>query len=149
MSNKVLFVGSNPSTKSLDNSAMHESTRSRKTLNSWTSGIDIDVYFCNVVDHITENNKPISRKQIIANLENLLLKIRGFNCDHVVALGKSASYALHLVSIDHVEIPHPSGLNRKLNDKGVVDGIKNRLRDMTKGKNNIEDNQPQEGEHHG
>jgi uracil-DNA glycosylase len=143
MSIKVLFVGSNPSEKSPDNSALHSSTRSRKILNSWIQDLEIDAYFCNACNVQTKKNKPLSKRQIHEGSESLILKISQLKCDYVVALGKSAAYALGVVSVDHVEIPHPSGLNRKLNDRRVVDGIKNRLRDMIKGKNNIENNKPQ------
>jgi hypothetical protein len=36
--------------------------------------------------------------------------------DRVVALGNFPSSALKKLNIDHFVLPHPSGLNRKLND---------------------------------
>jgi len=138
MGNKVLFVGTNPSTKSPDNSAMHPSTKSRKTLNTWISDLDIDAYFCNVLDRATENNKPLSKKQILVSCKDLIVKIEKFKCSYVVALGEIASHALDHASIKHLKIPHPSGLNRKLNNKETVYVIRKNLREMIEGKNNIE-----------
>lgn len=37
--------------------------------------------------------------------------------DKVVALGNFPSQALRKISVDHFTLPHPSGLNRKLNDR--------------------------------
>lgn len=38
----------------------------------------------------------------------------------VIALGNVASEALIKINVDHFKLPHPSGLNRKLNDKKYV-----------------------------
>jgi hypothetical protein len=37
--------------------------------------------------------------------------------DKVVALGNFPSRALDMISISHFKLPHPSGLNRLLNNK--------------------------------
>lgn len=37
--------------------------------------------------------------------------------DRVLALGGFASRALSKINVEHFTLPHPSGLNRKLNDK--------------------------------
>jgi hypothetical protein len=37
--------------------------------------------------------------------------------DRVVALGNFASKVLQKINVNHFTLPHPSGLNRKLNDK--------------------------------
>lgn len=37
--------------------------------------------------------------------------------DKVIALGNVASNSLKKLNIDHFKMPHPSGLNRQLNDK--------------------------------
>ena len=37
--------------------------------------------------------------------------------DKVIALGNVASNSLKRLNIDHFKMPHPSGLNRQLNDK--------------------------------
>ena len=39
------------------------------------------------------------------------------NYDKVIALGNVASNSLKKLNIDHFKMPHPSGLNRQLNDK--------------------------------
>jgi uracil-DNA glycosylase len=41
----------------------------------------------------------------------------------VVALGRYAALAAKKASLEFFELPHPSGLNRKLNDKTYVRGV--------------------------
>ena len=41
--------------------------------------------------------------------------------DKVIALGEFASQALTKSMVPHFKLPHPSGLNRKLNDKNLID----------------------------
>ena len=39
------------------------------------------------------------------------------NYDKVIALGNVASDSLKKINVEHFKMPHPSGLNRQLNDK--------------------------------
>jgi|TARA_A100001388_G_C28769974_1_gene503210 hypothetical protein len=43
--------------------------------------------------------------------------------DKVIALGNVASEALSKIGVEHFKLPHPSGLNRKLNDKKYVNKV--------------------------
>lgn len=98
----------------------------------------------------TINNKPLCRLQIMSDCIELSTKVARAGCDHVVALGNTASFALDYISVEHLQLPHPSGLNRKLNDKETVDDIKMRLRNMIESRNNIEIlNKPNNGGNHG
>ena len=45
------------------------------------------------------------------------LKDAGQQFDKIIALGNVASNALKKVGVDHFKMPHPSPLNRQLNDK--------------------------------
>lgn len=124
---RVLFVASNPSVKSPDQSPLHPSTKSRSILDSWISGLDIEPAFINVSDVKTEKNKRLSASQIKQSLPSLVNKIQQYDADYIVALGDTATLALSLINQTHVAIPHPSGLNRKLNDKQEILKIKNTL----------------------
>jgi len=130
---KVLFVASNPSTKSPDNTALHPATRSRKILDRWISDMNIAPIFINVCDEKTYKNKPLSKQNILDNLNSLQLKITNTKINTVVALGDTASLALSLIKQPHVKVPHPSGLNRKLNDDKEIQKIKNTIHNISKG----------------
>jgi len=114
---KVLLIGSNPSVSSGSNLAFLPDTKSGKILQEWVSNIDADFEFTNVHQHKTDHNKPLSKKMIKDSLESLKSAIDYINPDRVVALGKTAETALKMLEIDFLSMPHPSGLNRQLNDK--------------------------------
>ena len=115
----VLLIGSNPSQRSeCSVSAFHASTRSRKTIETWFRDIPCDLFFTNVIDHPTENNRPLRVSEIRDAIPSLHHKVTGYN--KIVALGKTAAKALDIAGIEYFEMPHPSGSNRKLNDKGWV-----------------------------
>ena len=119
----IVFVGSNPSNASPDCSGFHLSTKSRRILDQWCHDIEInidDVLFINVCDTKTLQNKPLTIKQIRANLPILKDKLECISNSKIIALGRTAERALTLLRVDHFAAPHPSGLNRKLNDKEYV-----------------------------
>lgn len=116
---KVLIVGSNPSQKSPDLSAFHESTKSRKTIDGWFGDDGWYVAYDNLVDFQTENNKPLSKAELDANMSWIEENMRqwkrlGYK---IVACGKGASRGLKLAKVEHFEMPHPSGLCRFWNNK--------------------------------
>jgi len=43
--------------------------------------------------------------------------------EKVIALGNIASEALTKIGVKHFKLPHPSGLNRKLNDKNYINKV--------------------------
>lgn len=49
------------------------------------------------------------------DFEHLTRSVSGY--DKVVALGAFPSRALKMIGVNHHVLPHPSGLNRNLNDK--------------------------------
>lgn len=123
MTCKAVFVGSNPSTSSHYISAFHESTKSARVLNDWIKDITIEnVEYINVAEYTTHNNRPLTTAEIKAALPrvNQLLKC-ALKDYKVVALGKTAVKALTLLKVEFYEMPHPSGLNRKLNDPKFVE----------------------------
>lgn len=119
---KVLIVGSNPSVKSPNNSAFHPSTRSRMILDEWFKDIDAELHFINVCDRTRPGNRQMRVSEIRECLPSLKSKIKMTKLIHcrVVAVGRTASKALNLLGVEYLEMPHPSGMNRKLNDKEYV-----------------------------
>lgn len=119
----ILFVGSNPSVKANSNEAFTEDTVSGKTLKDWISRAYLDthdMHFINVSSSKTSNNMPLSKTNIHANLEKLKTEINTINPTHVIALGKTAAYALSKIITDFIEMPHPSHRNRLLNNESYV-----------------------------
>ena len=109
-----MLVGSNPSRRSPDNSVFHASTRSRMTVDAWFRDIECQISFTNVSREKTENNRPLTVREIRSNLPRLKEELKGY--DKIVALGNTAQKALTLLCFDFFAMPHPSGLNRLLND---------------------------------
>lgn len=121
---KVLFLGSNPSCKSGKTLPFWHDTKSAVTLCNWIYQLKSDevIHFVynNVVNTPTPKNRPLKISEIKAALPILEAAIALDGPTHIVALGKSAEKALTLLRIKHYAMPHPSGLNRQLNDKKFV-----------------------------
>ena len=120
----ILFIGTNPSNASNVNTAFDESTRSGQILSSWAEGLTPGTlqYFLNVTSQKTQNNRPLSAREIKEALGSLASSIQTIRPDKIVALGKTAAKALTLLGVSFYEMPHPSGRNRLLNDPKFVDG---------------------------
>ena len=118
--NTILFLGSNPSISSLTDEAFHISTRSSQLITEWVRGIQGNLIYVNVSTQKTKNNRPLSTSEIHSNLETLSQRVTDLAPNKIVALGKTAAKALTLLHLEFYEMPHPSGCNRKLNDKKYV-----------------------------
>lgn len=104
---KVLVVGMCPSHKpTLGN----KRNATFKKLESWMDKLKIKHFsFVNTFDHPAD---PSMKKVDYHRLSSL--------CDeyvHVIALGGFVSNVLDKIGVDHCKMPHPSPLNRQLNDK--------------------------------
>lgn len=102
---KVLVVGLNPSKK-------HGNSPTLKNLNNWLDRLNLGpVSFINLYEgyEINESEKTI---QFIKNISK--------DYDRVIALGNEVSRNLSSSNIGHFKLPHPSGLNRLLNDSRYV-----------------------------
>ena len=126
---KVLFIGSNPSQRSTSIEAFWTDTKSSAILRSWIdkmeSPIGTTFHYGNSCNHVTPNNRPLKVSEIRAGSEILRQLIESIKPTHIVALGKTATKALMILDVSFLEFPHPSGLNRKLNDpKYVEDRLK-------------------------
>lgn len=118
---KVVFVGSNPSTSSPNNTPFHPSTKSRKVVDAWVwgTGLDIEPVFLNVSDIPIANNKPLKLDDSMLSI--FAIKVGAHVDAPVVALGATAATALRRVGIHCLCLPHPSGMNRKLNSPEYVE----------------------------
>ena len=74
--------------------------------------------FLNLLDQKTTNNK-ITKSQALLGVDGMSFH----DLDKIIAVGRQVSDALRERGIEHHEIPHPSGLNRKLNDRNYVNGM--------------------------
>jgi uracil-DNA glycosylase len=119
---KIVFVGSNPSWASTVSKAFDESTYSGRVLRGWTKQIEGDHLFryANVCDTPTPNNRPLKDSEIKDHIDQLQVWLDSYGESKVVALGKTAAKALTLLRVPFFEMPHPSGLNRQLNDPEFV-----------------------------
>lgn len=122
---KVLIIGSNPSQRSASVLPFWYDTKSTKVLNKWMAEVVVkhdvvvleSVHFGNVANFVTPNNRPLKISEIKAELPRLEQFINtDVVPDKIITLGKSAEKALTMLGIEFFAMPHPSGLNRLLND---------------------------------
>lgn len=104
---KVLILGSNPSRKG-------GSCPSMRKLKDWLDVLNLDIVsFCNV----SHKHGPVSLKDV----DHVYVRKICTGYDKIVTLGTTANYALVLMGIPHGCLPHPSGLNRQLNQSGFIE----------------------------
>lgn len=103
---KVLFVGDRPSKTNAHEDVAFVGAKCFPTLITWIQRLKPDFYVC--VNSYNESDWDKIRA----------LKNQGFK---VIALGKQAADLLDTMNIVHFQLPHPSGLNRKLNDKQYIE----------------------------
>lgn len=102
---KVLVVGLNPSKK-------HGDSPSLKTLYKWLTYLDLPVVsFTNLYEGYDIDTSK-TQGQFIKSISK--------EYDKVLALGSIVSNCLRVLDVDHFRLPHPSGLNRQLNDEKFV-----------------------------
>lgn len=129
MKNKILVIGCNPSVKSPDNTAFHPSTRSRMTIDRWLSDLDADVCFMNIYDRKTRGNRPLTRKELKSLEDPVFFRLKSFKNHKIITLGRAAEEVLTSLGLSFLAIPHPSGLNRQLNDPEFMGEKIKRLRE--------------------
>mgnify|MGYP001199403355 FL=1 len=101
---KPLILGINPS------AVAFRKNHSLYRLATWMTFLGYDTYcFSNVIPH--EGN--YSHKDV--DLDFVRESTQGH--DTILALGGFVSKVLQRAHIDHITLPHPSPLNRNLNDK--------------------------------
>lgn len=115
----IVFVGKEPSKKNKDPRIPFVGTKSYKRLLEWIYRLDIDlneVHVCNL-EHLKNCSNS---KSFYIDLPNIFVDLE-FDKDKIIALGKDVSNRLNKLNLNHYSIDHPSGLNRKLNDKKYVE----------------------------
>lgn len=120
---KALFVGSNPSIKAATLVPFCPTTKSGDTLRKWAADMGLEHYqFFNVSNLPTKGNRPLTKNEIMTNSSRLKTELQSdvLRAGKVVAVGKAAAVALTLLRIPFYEMPHPSGLNRQLNDPAYL-----------------------------
>ena len=116
---KILVVGMNPSKKGRVGDKENPSI---KKLHEWMTHLGVLHFsFSNVND--STQHLPLSK----VDYDRLQQLVDGY--DKILALGGYASSALNRIDTRHFKMPHPSGLNRQLNDKSFV---KSMLKDCRK-----------------
>jgi uracil-DNA glycosylase len=112
----LLIVGHSPSKQDPD--GVLDNCQSGRRLNEWLEAIGASRFYeiekVNAFTLEEAQNLPSSRKAA----RRLRKRIK--TADAVIALGKGASTVVSLVRGDYISLPHPSGLNRQLNDKTFV-----------------------------
>lgn len=108
---RVLFVGQNPSKDNVDFNVAFIGSRSHARLMSWIKSLKIDNYSLTNASRVIG---PVTLKD--ADLNGIRATIEAYKPTHIVSLGEYASKVLKRMKIAHIPMPHPSGLNRKLND---------------------------------
>ena len=129
----IVFVGSNPSVASGSNRPFDDDTKSYKILWGWINAAipEPSVCYFNVSNEPTPNNRPLNASEIKECIPGLQIAMQ--NHSKIVALGKTAHRALEMAGIPHLELSHPSGLNRKLNCPYYVNELISKLRDYAAG----------------
>lgn len=111
----IIFVGDKPSKSNLDPNIAFVGTKSYKTLLGWIADMDINIADVLLTNNITtQNNTWFS-------LDNHVSYRLTPNLTKFVALGKAAEEKLEKLKLHYFSLPHPSGLNRKINDKQWLD----------------------------
>lgn len=125
---KIVFLGSNPSNASpfLD---PFTHCRSAHVLAGWLARLGLrweEVTFANVANYKTIGNKPLTGSQISAEIPRLIAELSDAV---VIALGTTAQKAAKKTAngcypwpapLAIIPLPHPSGMNRLLNDQDYV-----------------------------
>jgi hypothetical protein len=114
---RILVVGQNPSTKTQDNQSLHRLAR-------WMDAAGIQHWSFVNVSAVPGRYMPRTEDR------HFLWKILQMNGQPVVALGNNASEALKRFQTRHLKLPHPSGLNRQLNNPEVEALVIARLREL-------------------
>lgn len=115
MKRNVIFIGMQPSGAAY---------RRNCTLDRFGAWVDtLGLRFVSFHNAIIDPNLP----QRMSSVDYELLRESVHNYSYVVALGNLASTALKRINVDHFKMPHPSPLNRLLNDRSYE---RNKLQEL-------------------
>ena len=116
---KVLVIGHSPSSREY---CPRKGNPSINRLNGWLDECGVEIYsFSNAcAHHAVSLKKDNIDRTFIYEIANTYHKILG--------LGNEVNNILKKMDIEHFSLPHPSPLNRKLNDKAYEKKIINNLK---------------------
>jgi len=119
----ILFVASNPSRLNKDAQVAMIGAKCEKTFTEWANYLVPNKFYrvVNVSDVIPTTNRAIKRSEY--DLLRLCNETIHPAVTKVVALGNTAADALDIIGIKYFKLPHPSPLNRFLNNKEQVDAV--------------------------
>jgi len=110
---KILVIGINQPPTGYKNG---KDTGTIRRLNEWMNDLGINHFS---FSNIHEDKHHLSLKKV----DYLRLEKMTAGYTKVITLGNYPSQALKKIGIKHFQLPHPSGLNRQLNDKVFVDNV--------------------------
>lgn len=135
---RIIILGSNPAFSSSTNIPFDDCKSGKVLKEKWLPKLGLtlnEVKIINIVDYKTEKNKALTKKQIKEALPDLKNKLLG-ESNLIITLGKSVDFAIDLLTkhltkdelllyypLQIITLPHPSSLNRKLNDKDSLEQI--------------------------
>jgi len=106
----VYFIADKPTKKNISKSIPLVGTNSYKTLLNWIADMHLDITRVRIYNQSDRPFDGDSERFLIKGVTSGKLK--------VIALGKKAAEYLQTLDLpDYYALPHPSGLNRQLNDK--------------------------------
>jgi uracil-DNA glycosylase len=116
-SSELLIIGHSPS----PSSKVREGNPTLKRLDRWLDACDVGIYsFTNLQPSISLSIKNL---EINKTLFHKMVK----NYRKVITLGKEVKHYTNKMGYNFYELPHPSPLNRNLNDKkyekSVIKGL--------------------------
>lgn len=126
---KLLIIGQNPA-RGMENETPFHNTKSGERLFRWLkdSGVSLDdCTFINVWYKLGKLPGSLLMRQYSS------LNLKKHNCDRIITVGKVAQKIIApLTKLPILNIPHPSGLNRKLNDPKIEQQIIQNLKEFVK-----------------
>lgn len=118
---RLLIVGQNPSKKNTYNNTPFIGTKSGINLTVWLEKINLHITQCPMINCSDDVDCKFNKKDIIKAAFKIGGEMVNTNPDKILTLGNIAHKILARCRIDHFALPHPSGRNRKLNDKQWLD----------------------------
>ena len=119
----ILFVASNPSKLNTDPKIAMVGSKSEKTFNGWAEYLSPqkDYVVINTCDKVLNDKETIKMEDY--DFERLKTWTQDKHVTKIVALGNVAATALKAIGVDHYKLPHPSPLNRFLNNTVQVEAV--------------------------
>jgi uracil-DNA glycosylase len=124
---KVVFLGSNPSALNDDPNVAFKGSASYPRLLKWIEFFKLnidDVVLLNCSNRVLEKGEKLSDEDIDLSMLKYIVQ----EDTKIVALGQIAAKAVEKLKLDFFVLPHPSPLNRMLNDEKALMVLLNQCR---------------------